>query len=81
LHISPALLITPFLKQHDCALVVEESSETALVDAIRRLQADAELRVRLVKNALRTARMFQAPVVAKHLREVLAQGETLDQRP
>jgi len=80
-HSPPGVFLTRFLKQHDCALVVEESSETALVDAIRRLQADAELRVRLVKNALRTARMFQAPVVAKHLREVLAQGETRDQRP
>ena len=80
-HSPPGVFLTRFLKQHDCALVVEESSETALVDAIRRLQADAELRVRLVKNALRTARMFQASVVAKHLREVLAQGETRDQRP
>lgn len=70
-HSPPGVFLTRFLKEHDCALVVEEPSEAALVQAIERLRSDAELRARLVRNSLKTARMFQAPVVAKHLRDVL----------
>lgn len=74
-HTPPGVFLTRFLKEHDCALVVEEPSETALVAAINRLRTDADLRLRLVSNALKTARMFQASEVAKHLRRILDSTE------
>lgn len=70
-HSPPGVFLTRFLKQHDCALVVEEAKPQAVGEGIRRLLNDAALRARLVRNALETARMFHISRVAAHLREVL----------
>jgi glycosyltransferase involved in cell wall biosynthesis len=62
---SPAdSFLTKFLVENDCALVVDRPDVGALCEAIERLRSDAELRARLVKNALRTAERFQAHRVA-----------------
>ena len=67
---SPAdSFLTQFLKENDCALVVDEPDVGMLRAAIERLRSDNELRDRLVRNALRTARMFQAPHVAAEFRK------------
>jgi glycosyltransferase involved in cell wall biosynthesis len=67
-HSPPDCYLTRFLKEHQCALTVTEPSIEALLDAIRRLRSDAQLRADLVRNALRTAEMFHAPRVAATLR-------------
>jgi len=60
--------ITRFLKDHNCALVVDRPSVTALVNAVERLRRDGSLRAELVKRALHTAKMFHAAYVAGALR-------------
>ena len=55
-HTPPGAYLTRFLKQHDCALVVETPDPAALAVAIRRLRTDGSLRSRLVRNALAAAR-------------------------
>lgn len=60
--------LTRFLKQNRCALVVDEQSIPALLEAISRLRTDAQLRSDLVRNALGAAANFHAPRVAKTLR-------------
>lgn len=67
-HTPPDCYLTRFLKAHACALIVDEPSIPALLEAIRRLRADARLRSDLVRNALRTAAIFHAPRVAAALR-------------
>jgi glycosyltransferase involved in cell wall biosynthesis len=67
-HTPPGCFLTRFLKEHDCALVVDKPSVPELLEAIRRLRTDEELRTKLVRNALRVARMFHAPGVAATLR-------------
>lgn len=69
-HTPPGAFLTRFLKEYDCALVVEEPDREAIRDGIERLQ-DPELRARIVRNALRTASMFHVSNVSSHLRAVL----------
>lgn len=67
---SPAdAFLTKFLRENDCALVVDRPDVEALCAAIERLRDDASLRARLVRNALRTARQFQAADVAAEFRK------------
>jgi glycosyltransferase involved in cell wall biosynthesis len=70
-HSPPGAFLTRFLKEHDCALVVEEADPQAIHDAIEKLRRDATLRARLVRNALEAARMFHISRVTAHLRKVL----------
>lgn len=67
-HTPPDCYLTRFLREHDCALIVDEPSTEALLEAISRLRTDHRLRSDLVRNALRTAEMFQARRVASTLR-------------
>jgi glycosyltransferase involved in cell wall biosynthesis len=71
-HALPDCFLTAFLQKHDCALVVDVPETSAVIAAIERLRNDGELRARLVRNALHTARMFHAPRVAATLRGYLA---------
>lgn len=70
-HSPSGCFLTRFLKQNDCALVVEEPSPALIKSAINKLRGDAALRTRLVRNALKTAEQFYAPRVAETLRAQL----------
>ncbi|MGA2618525.1 MAG: glycosyltransferase [Thermoguttaceae bacterium] len=70
-HTRAGAYLTRFLREHDCALVVDRPDPQALADAVERLRSDGELRARLVRNALCAARQFQAPTVAAELRKWL----------
>jgi hypothetical protein len=70
-HTPPGCYLTSFLRKHECALVVDQADQDALVAALQRLCEDATLRDRLVRNALRTARRFRASMVAASLRALL----------
>ncbi len=70
-HSPPGVFLTRFLKEHDCALVVEEANTQTILEGIQRLRDDAALRARLVRNALETARLFHISRVSAHFREVL----------
>lgn len=80
-HSPPGVFLTRFLKQHDCALVVEEANPQAVGEGIRRLLNDAALRARLVRNALETARMFHISRVAAHFREILQMPARTENTP
>jgi hypothetical protein len=67
-HAPPNCYLTRFLKEHECALVVDQPSVPDLLVAIERLRTDAQLRSDLVRNALRAAAIFHAPRVAAELR-------------
>jgi glycosyltransferase involved in cell wall biosynthesis len=70
-HSPPDCYLTRFLKEHQCAFVVDEPSVPALLEAIGRLRSDRGLRTQLVHNALHAAEMFQASRVAATLRAQL----------
>jgi len=72
-HCPKGCFLWNFLKEHECALVVDQSDAKAVEDAVGRLRTDSRLRDSLVKNALKTAEMFQAHRVAQYLREKLAE--------
>lgn len=70
-HAPPHSYLARFLKEHQCALVVEVPQIEAVLAGIERLRNDADLRSRLVRNALQAAEYFRAPRVASTLRSVL----------
>jgi glycosyltransferase involved in cell wall biosynthesis len=70
-HAPPESFLTKFLREHDCALIVDRPDESALCEAIERLRRDGELRASLVRNALRAAEFFRGPIVAEELRKRL----------
>ncbi len=70
-HVPAKSYVSRFLRTHDCALIVDAPDDGAICAAARRLCEDAQLRCRLVRNALRAARAFHAPAVAAELRRVL----------
>jgi glycosyltransferase involved in cell wall biosynthesis len=70
-HCPADCYLTRFLKNHRCALVVDEPGVPALLKAIKRLRTDATLRLELVRNALRAATMFHVSQVARELRSKL----------
>jgi glycosyltransferase involved in cell wall biosynthesis len=71
-HSPPNCFLTRFLKEHACALLVEEKSVPALKEALLRLRGDGQLRSQLVRAGLKTAEMFQAGRVADRLRHTIA---------
>jgi glycosyltransferase involved in cell wall biosynthesis len=70
-HTPSDCYLTSFLREHECALVVDQPDQDALVAALQRLREDGTLRAQLVRNALRTAEIFRASIVAASLRGVL----------
>jgi len=70
-HAPADSFLARFLRERQCALVIDEPQVDALVNAIRLLCQDAKLRSLLVRNALRAAERFRAPIVAESLRAVL----------
>ena len=70
-HSPPESYLTRFLVENDCALVVDRPDVNSLCAAIERLRTDGELRLRLVRNALRAAEFFRGPRVATELRQRL----------
>jgi hypothetical protein len=70
-HTPPDCYLTRFLREQDCALVVDQPDRDELRAAVARLRSDAALRARLVQNALKAAERFQAQHVAAGLRDTL----------
>ncbi len=73
-HSPPGAFLTRFLKEHDCALVVDAPDPAAVRAGLERLLRDADLRARLVRRALKTAEPFHISRVAAHFREVVQNG-------
>lgn len=70
-HLPADCFLADFLRKYDCALLVTEPSLEAVKQAILQLQQDTTLQQRLVSNAYKAARLFHAPHVAQHLRDVI----------
>jgi len=70
-HTRSDCFLTRWLREHDCAEIVDRADERALSDALDRLRDDTPRREQLVRNACAAARQFHAPVVAAKLREIV----------
>jgi hypothetical protein len=67
-HSPPDSYLTRWLREHDCAEIVDIPSTSKLEEALERLAADFARRQVLVHNALVAVRQFEAPRVAATLR-------------
>jgi glycosyltransferase involved in cell wall biosynthesis len=69
--------LTEFLERNGCALIVADPHVHKLALALKRLCQDSDLREQLVRQALITARQFEASTVASYLRKVLLSGSSV----
>ncbi|MBR9921784.1 MAG: glycosyltransferase family 4 protein [Bacteroidetes bacterium] len=70
-HSPPFAFLSTYLKKYDCAEVVEEASEEAVLERARFLLDHPERRVELAANARKAAAQFYGPNVAANLKEKL----------
>jgi glycosyltransferase involved in cell wall biosynthesis len=68
-HLPHDCFLAEFYRKHGCALIVDEPNYEALSDGMARICLNPELRLKLVKNALRAATEFQAEKVISGFRK------------
>jgi glycosyltransferase involved in cell wall biosynthesis len=78
-HTPPTCFLTRWLRKYDCAEIVDERDANKVEAALDRLRNDKQRREQLVRNALQAAQQFYGPVVAKRLRQIMA--ETMSPSP
>jgi hypothetical protein len=71
LHASESSFLTRFFRTHGCALIVSEPDEQKILEGITRLKNDPGLREKLIRNALKTAKLFYAPTVLNQFKKIL----------
>ena len=70
-HTPPQAFLTRFLKQHDCALIVDEKSEESIQLAIEKIKKDKALVSKIVGNAFKASKYFDVRNVYRSLIELL----------
>jgi glycosyltransferase involved in cell wall biosynthesis len=70
-HTPSDCFLAEFLRQHQCAVIVDKPEVAAIEQAVERLRLDPDLRSQVVRQALLAAEQFQAPRVAAHLRDIV----------
>lgn len=71
LHAPESSFLTKFMQTHNCALIVTQSDEKMILEAIETLKNDSLLREQLIRNALKAAELFYAPAVIHEFRKTL----------
>jgi hypothetical protein len=79
-HSPPHAFLTQWLKENDCAEVVDEKSTMRISLALDRLIADEARRAQLVQNGYVAAQQFRAAAVTQILRHELMRHCTLDSK-
>jgi glycosyltransferase involved in cell wall biosynthesis len=74
IHCPDDYFMAQFAREHDCAWVVSERSEEAIVRTIEQIRNDVVLRRRRNENALKTARLFAGDRVSLEFRRALEQS-------
>ncbi len=77
-HTPKGVFLTDFLRQHDCAEIVDEKDENAIEEAINRLINDDNRREEVIRNAIRTASLFDINTVGKQLKTAIFSEEKGD---
>jgi len=70
-HTPKNVFLTDFLRQYNCAEIVDEKSGSAIHAAIEKLLNDEEHREKLIKNAIQTASLFDVKKISKQLRRAV----------
>lgn len=71
-HSPPDSFLTRFLRERDCALIVDQPDEARIERALERIAHDESCRDRLVRNAWDASRLFDVRRVADRLRDLVA---------
>lgn len=70
-HSPPGSFLNEFLEEHQCAELVAEAGQEAVLTGLERITASSDYQQQLVANAQRAARQFYGPEVVKQLTRLL----------
>jgi hypothetical protein len=70
-HVPAGAFLTQWLREHECAEIVQRPDAGLLHAALERLRRDEARRTLLVRSAAAASRQFQADVVAARFRELV----------
>ncbi|MEM9823879.1 MAG: glycosyltransferase [Bacteroidota bacterium] len=73
-HSPPGSFLNQFIGEHQCAALVDQPSEQAIVETLEKMIADVEHQEKLVKAAQQTSTLFYGPNVADQLKQQLSQS-------
>jgi polyhydroxyalkanoate synthesis regulator phasin len=68
------VFLTDFLRQHDCAAIVDEKDTIAIENAIQNMIQTPEYVAKITQNALNTAQIFGLDRVVADLRNHIQQN-------
>lgn len=71
-HCPQSTYLSTFLREHNCALVIDESNEEKILEAVGELRSNSILRQELVANALQASKIFHIDLVASEVRKQLS---------
>jgi len=74
-HTPKNVFLTRFLRKHDCAEIVDEKDEQAIEAAIERLLNDDQRRRQIIKNAMKTASLFDGKNTSRQLKQAVFKHE------
>ncbi len=74
-HSPKGSFLNDFVKEHQCALLVEEPSPEAIVAGLEKITNDLSYQEELVEAAKRTVEKFYGPTVVKEWKMLLGQQE------
>ncbi len=76
---SPAgSFLNDFLIENDCAELVDEPSEKAIIAGLEKIINNQEYQNKLIAASKKTAQQFYGPTVVKHLKEILAKTQKVN---
>jgi len=74
-HSPEGSFLNTFIKENNCALLIDQPSKEAILEALDRLSNDSELQKRLVEASRKTAEKFYGPEVVKNWKAMLANNQ------
>ncbi len=80
-HSPPQAFLTRWLRQHDCAEIVDQPDEQALINAVQRLIDNPQRCQELSRNAQAAALQYHVDKVVRELRRFLAGAATAPVQP
>jgi glycosyltransferase involved in cell wall biosynthesis len=71
-HSPPKSFLSEFIKEHECAALVENKDKQEIIDTLEKIIEDQDFRNHIVEGAERAKEMFYGPKVAEFLKRQLA---------
>ncbi len=77
-HSPPGSFLNDFIQENQCAELIDQPSEAAILEGLERISNDLAYQEKLVEAGRKTASQFYGPKVVQQLKETLSQTSTVN---